>query len=180
MASRLPSFFPALLACRDWKMQARIQHRRSSWQNYFRLSPADGLSSNHPDPGLFDSTLEENFASRWGDAPRDGWTMIREGEVLHVDQKVFVPDFVFRHESGVRVLMEIVGFWTPEYLSAKLETLNRFRDHKILVAVSDQIDWPKMESQLNSLAPNIVDTLRYKSSLRISDILDRLHDRLQK
>ena len=173
-------FLPALLACRDWKMQAQIQHRRSSWQNYFRLSPADGLSSNFPDPGLFDSTLEENFANRWGDVPREGWTIIREGEVLHRNQKVFVPDFVFRHASGVRVVMEIVGFWTPEYLAAKLETLNRFRDHNILLAVSDQIEWPEWASQFNSRSPESLDVIRYKSSILISDVLDRLQRRLER
>ncbi len=171
-------FLPALLTCREWKMQARIQHRRSSWQNYFRLSPADGLKSNLPDPGLFDSALEENFASRWGEDPRDGWTIIREGEVLHVEQTAFVPDFVFRHESGLRVLLEIVGFWTPEYLSAKLEKLNRFRDHNILVAVSDQIEWPELESSLDSAPSECVDTIRYKSSIRINDVLERLQRRL--
>ena len=172
-------FLPSLLACRDWKMQAQIQHRRSSWQNYFRLSPADGLSSGLPDPGLFDSALEEKFANRWGDVPRDGWTMIREGEILHVNQKVFVPDFVFRHESGVRVIMEIVGFWTPEYLSAKLETLNRFREYHILLAVSDQIDRPELAPQLNSHSPESVETIRYKTSIRIGDVLDRLQHRLE-
>lgn len=29
-------------------------------------------------------------------------------------QKVFVPDFVFRHDDGRTVLLKIVGFWTPE------------------------------------------------------------------
>jgi len=29
---------------------------------------------------------------------------------------VFVPDFTFRHEDGTQACLEIVGFWTPEYL----------------------------------------------------------------
>ena len=68
---------------------------------------------------------------RNGAEARDGWTLVREGEVLHEGQKVFVPDFVFRHDDGRVVLMEIIGFWTPEYLEAKAATLrpsaaNRF------------------------------------------------------
>ncbi len=95
------SFLPALLACRGWKMQARIQHRRSGWENYFRLSPADGLVSNHSVPEPFDSELEENFFDHWGREPREGWAIIREGEVLQLDQTVFVPDFVFQHEKAL-------------------------------------------------------------------------------
>ena len=48
---------------------------------------------------------------------RDGWQLIREGEILHEGQKTFVPDFTFRHEDGTQVFLEIVGFWTPEYLA---------------------------------------------------------------
>jgi predicted nuclease of restriction endonuclease-like RecB superfamily len=166
-------FLPALLACSEWKMQARIQHRRSKWENIFRLSPADGLTTNHADPDLFDSALEESFAKRWGDKPRAGWTMIREGEVLSVGQKVFVPDFVFRHASGERVLMEIVGFWTPEYLTAKLETLNRFRDHQIMLAIADDIDWPDhLTTEMTSKL------IRYKSSIQVGEVLSRLQQRL--
>jgi predicted nuclease of restriction endonuclease-like RecB superfamily len=169
----MAKFLPALLVCSEGKMQARIQHRRSKWENIFRLSPADGLTTNHADPDLFDSALEESFAKRWGDKPRAGWTMIREGEVLSVGQKVFVPDFVFRHASGERVLMEIVGFWTPEYLTAKLETLNRFKDHQIMLAIADDIDWPdQLKTELTSKL------IRYKSSIQVREILSRLQERL--
>ena len=176
----LARFLPALLACRDWKMQARIQHRRSSWQNTFRLSPADGLSSTHPDPAEFDSKVEENFAVKWGDEPRDGWTLIHEGEVLHAHQKVFVPDFVFHHESGLRVLMEVVGFWTPEYLAAKQETLRRFKDHQVLLVVANSIDWPTEADQnaAEQFAAN--DMIRYKTAIKINEVLDQLRVRLRR
>ena len=42
-----------------------------------------------------------------------------KAKFLHRGQKVFVPDFVFRHSDGRTVLIEIVGFWTPEYLQAE-------------------------------------------------------------
>jgi predicted nuclease of restriction endonuclease-like RecB superfamily len=167
-------FLPSLLACRDWRMQATIQHRRSSWENMFRVSPADGLNSNHLDPSEFDSVLEEDFARRWGTDSRAGWTMIREGEILHVNQKVFVPDFAFQHESGFRVVLEIVGFWTPEYLSAKIETLNHFRDHHILLAVSDSIDWPENRSPVNFEVAEVSAIIRYKTRISIGEVLARL------
>ena len=176
----LAKFLPALLACRDWRMQATIQHRRSNWENIFRLSPADGLNSNQLDPSEFDSTLEEDFATRWGSDPRDGWTMIREGEVLHEDQKAFLPDFAFQHESGARVVMEIVGFWTPEYLSAKIETLNNFRDHHILLAVSDSVDWPEDLLPVGFGEKETSEPIRYKTSIKVNDVLARLGNAMKR
>ena len=167
-------FLPALLSCSGWKMNAVIEHRRSSWQNQFCLSPADGLTSNVKVAEQFDSKLEENFASRWGDDPRDGWKLIREGEILFKNQKVFVPDFVFEHDSGHRVLMEVVGFWTPEYLEAKRQTLTTFSAHRIILAVANSIDWPDQNQQDNKLM------FRYKTAIKNADVLKLLAKSLDK
>ena len=96
---------------------------RRGFQVILSLSPNDGLKSHLSSPDEFDSGVEEAFAAKWGDEPRRGWRLIREGEVLHKGQKVFVPDFVFSHEDGRRVPMEVVGFWTDEYLREKVGTL---------------------------------------------------------
>ncbi len=165
-------FLPALLACTDWKMQARIQHRRSSWQNTFRLSPADGLNSHHNPAESFDSELEEKFARSWGDKPRDGWTLRREAEVLHEGQTVFVPDFLLQHETGSRVMLEIVGYWTPEYLHAKLQTMQRFKKHRIIYAVADTLQFPDSEqSDLQGLQDSVI---RFKTSLSAKKVLEQL------
>ncbi|HEX5445283.1 MAG TPA: DUF790 family protein, partial [Pirellulales bacterium] len=140
-------FLPALVACRGWRMHAVVRSKFRGWLSRLELSPADGLSSHLPPPDEFDSDLEAAFAEKWGDQPRDGWTLLREAEVLHAGQHVFVPDFVFQHADGRRVMLEIVGFWTPEYLQAKLETLARFADRPVLLAVADALGgesttWP--------------------------------------
>ncbi len=131
----LAKFLPALIACRGWRMHAVLQTRRRGCFVGLDLSPEDRLNSHLPPPEEFDSHLEEDFARRWGEK-RDGWSLDREGEILHQGQKVFVPDFVFRHDDGRNVLMEIVGFWTPEYLQAKFQTLRVFAEQRILVAVA--------------------------------------------
>ena len=130
------------------------------------MSAADGLHSHLPSPDEFDSQIEENLARKWGDQPREGWRLIREGEVLFRGQKTFVPDFVLQHDDGRRVLLEIVGFWTPEYLQAKLQTLEAFRDHRVLLAVAEAtgLDVPTLPA--NAFA--------YKSVVRIKDLLARL------
>jgi len=126
-------FLPALMACRGWRMQARVD---TPWGRPARLelSDKDGFTSHLPAPDEFDSRVEEKFVEKFGPG-RDGWTLIREGAILHHRQKTFVPDFLFRHEDGTEVLMEIVGFWTPEYLERKRQTLRAFSGRAIVLAV---------------------------------------------
>jgi predicted nuclease of restriction endonuclease-like RecB superfamily len=128
-------FLPVLLACRGWTLEAVL---RTPWKTPARLvlSDADGFSSHLPPPEEFDSSLEESFAEKFGPS-RDGWQLIREGDLLHEHQTTFVPDFTFRHEDGTEVFLEIVGFWTPEYLAHRRETLRRFRRHRLLLAVPE-------------------------------------------
>ena len=159
-------FLPALIACRGWRMHAVIRTRRRGWKMGLDLSPQDGLTSHLPAPDDFDSTVEESFAKKWGDEPRDGWTLVREAEVLHRGQKVFVPDFVFRHDDGRVALMEIVGFWTPEYLQAKVDTLRVFQDQQILLAVAQRV------AEKMPQLPD--DAVLYKTALRVADVLKRL------
>ena len=157
-------FVPALLACRGWRMEARVQ---TPWGGTARLvlSSRDGLRSHLPRPEEFDSALEEKFAARFG-AERDGWRLLREAEVVHEGQAAFVPDFVFRHEDGTQVLFEIVGFWTPEYLASKRATLRRFRRHRIVIAVAERSLRP------GATIPDGV--IVYKSALKLGPILDAL------
>jgi len=160
-------FLPALIACRQWRMHATIRTRRSGWVLSLDLSSEDRLKSHLPPPDEFDSHVEQTFAERWGDEPREGWTLVREDEILYQTQRTFVPDFVFRHHDGRNVLLEIVGFWTPEYLQAKLETLREFGDQKIWLAVAEGV------------APSLPDVpqqqvIPYKTALLLKDVLERL------
>lgn len=159
-------FLPALIACRGWRMHAVIRTRRRGWELGLDLQSDDGLTSHLPEPDAFDSRVEESFAGKWGAEPREGWSLVREGEVLHHRQRVFVPDFVFRHEDGRTVLMEIVGFWTPEYLRAKVQTLATFRDRHILLAVAERAK--------EAMPPLPQEAITFKTSLHVNEVLQRL------
>ncbi|MBN2024443.1 MAG: DUF790 family protein [Pirellulales bacterium] len=159
-------FLPALVACRGWRMHAVVRTRRQGWTVGLDLSSADGLTSHLPPPEAFDSTVEQSFADKWGPEPRDGWRLVREGEILHRGQHVFVPDFSFHHADGRTALMEIVGFWTPEYIEAKLHSLAQFPDARILVAAA--------ESVRQRLGPWADRVIPFKSALALKDVLERL------
>jgi hypothetical protein len=157
-------FLPALLACKGWSMEAVL---RTPWKTPVKLviSEADRFSSHLPPPEEFDSALEESFAQKFGPT-RDGWQLIREGEILHDRQKTFIPDFTFHHEDGTEVFLEIVGFWTPEYLAHRRETLRHFRRRRILLAVP--------ESSLREGAAIAENILVYKTALKLPPLLAAL------
>jgi predicted nuclease of restriction endonuclease-like RecB superfamily len=159
-------FLPALIACRGWKMQAVVAGRSSQWNWRLELSAEDGLRSHLPPPEEFDSSVERAFFDGWGSKPRDGWTLHREGDLLFHGQKAFVPDFVFEHQDGRRVFLEIVGFWTPEYLEAKINTLREFAETPMLLAVARQVG-----ASIPELAR---ESIPYKTSLQVEDVLARL------
>jgi predicted nuclease of restriction endonuclease-like RecB superfamily len=159
-------FLPALLACRRWRMTASL---KTPWNQPVQLvlSDKDGFTSHLPPPEMFDSSVEQSFCEKFG-TERDGWTLTREGDILHHQQKTFVPDFTFCHADGTKVLMEIVGFWTPEYLAGRRQTLRLFRDHKIILAVP--------EKSIRDGATVSDNVLVYKTALKLTplmEILDR-------
>ena len=157
-------FLPALLACKGWTLSAIIQ---TPWKTKAKLelSDRDGFKSHLPPAEEFDSTVEEAFAAKFG-PERDGWRLIREGEVLHQGQSAFVPDFVFRHQDGTQVLLEIVGFWTPEYLAGKRQTLRQFREHHILIALPE-----RSVREDAAVGENVI---LYKTALKLQPVLDTL------
>jgi hypothetical protein len=129
-------FLPALICCSDWTMEA-IMESRGLRNLRLHLSSRDGLKSHLPPDDEFDSAVEAEFAAKWGEGDREGWLLRREAEIFHAGQKTFIPDFVMEHVTGRRVLLEIVGFWTPEYLEQRVRTLQLFRGVPIVLAIQE-------------------------------------------
>ncbi|MGH7644652.1 MAG: DUF790 family protein, partial [Gemmatimonadales bacterium] len=63
--------------------------------------------------------LARDFRAKLG-AERGGWTLAREATPVAAGGELLLPDFTLRHRDGREALVELVGFWTPEYLEAKL------------------------------------------------------------
>jgi uncharacterized protein len=70
----------------------------------------------------FDSAVEEKFAKRFEQADT-GWRWAREPDPIVLSNGgAFIPDFVFE-KYDKKIYLEIVGFWTKEYLERKLQKL---------------------------------------------------------
>jgi predicted nuclease of restriction endonuclease-like RecB superfamily len=121
-----------------------------AWTRRFKLEATCGirgrkalvtLASGDPifpssEPRRFDSGLEERFARDFGRIARD-WAIIREPEPIDAGGHLFFPDFAIhpRLDPGQRWFVEIVGFWTPEYLANKLDRLRRARVANLVLCI---------------------------------------------
>ncbi|MDY9926932.1 DUF790 family protein [Methanosarcina sp.] len=80
------------------------------------------------DSTAYDSTYEQQFAS----LSFGGWEANREPTILKAGRYAFVPDFSLQ-KNGIKVYVEIVGFWTPEYIKKKIEKLKEVKEPVILL-----------------------------------------------
>jgi predicted nuclease of restriction endonuclease-like RecB superfamily len=159
-------FLAALVRLPDWRLAAQIELRKGWRPSTFTLAAADGLGARATPPAEFDSSLEAALARKFGRA-RAGWRLIREGAVLALGGgRLLVPDFVFRHADGTEVALEIVGYWTPEYLADKLRRLAAVRGANLVVAV------PRPLAVRAGRLPAVV--LPFKRRLLLRDLLPRL------
>ena len=112
------------------------------------LRPPGGgdAGAGAPAPEPYDSSVEERFAAAFeshfglrGEAEAEaeeeegeggrrgagasdhlGWRLVREPDPLIAAGRAMIPDFAFER-FGRRVYLEIVGFWTSDYLRKKSE-----------------------------------------------------------
>jgi predicted nuclease of restriction endonuclease-like RecB superfamily len=81
----------------------------------------------------WERSLADDFRKRFG-AARSDWTLSRETAPVDAGDELFFPDFTLRHADGREALVELVGFWTPEYLEAKARKVEAARlDNLVLV-----------------------------------------------
>ena len=114
----LGALVPLLAWCQRFRLRADcVVHERPV---VLRLATGDPIFPA-TEPRLYDSKIEERFARDFRRAAPD-WEIIREPEPVAAGSVLLFPDFVLQHrvDAGKRWLLEIVGFWTPEYLARKL------------------------------------------------------------
>lgn len=160
----MAKLLPAVLKCERWELHAKVNFGEG--EKLFHLTPAAGLKSHYRDEPEFDSSPEEAFFRKFERNKKSKWTIRREGSVLDLKGTVMIPDFVFTHKDGRTAHLEIVGFWTPEYLEKKLDKLRRAEETNIVVAVPDSLNCSRDEFS----AP----VVRYKQRLLIKDVLPAL------
>ncbi|WP_251328741.1 DUF790 family protein [Haloplanus pelagicus] len=164
---RLANFLPALPLCDRWEMEAAIADDDAvSRTRTLALDHTDSLSSHYSSGDEFDSDVERTLADKWERANTE-WELVREDDVLDLGEEVMLPDFAVEHPDGRRALLEIVGFWTPEYLDEKLSKIRDADIDNLVVAVSERLDCA--EEDFGDTADRV---LWFKSGIHVYDVVE--------
>lgn len=137
-------FLPALFLCNRWKMVAEVRPPQSGDFLLYTLHDQIPLISHFKRSGLFDSRMEADFAAdfeaKFGNE-RGKWLLQREDEVLLLGDTVMLPDFSVTHkDDGRRALIEIMGFWHPEYLRRKIEKVRAANRRNLILLVYEGVN----------------------------------------
>jgi predicted nuclease of restriction endonuclease-like RecB superfamily len=130
----LASILPLLLWCEHFNLLARCVLRERELNVH--LSSRDPIARGQS-PQQFDSRLEERFARDFTRANLD-WDLVREPEPFEACGTLIFPDFavVHRRDISKRFLLEIVGFWTPDYIREKLRRLRHLPSTPLILCIN--------------------------------------------
>jgi predicted nuclease of restriction endonuclease-like RecB superfamily len=134
----LAAFLPACAMASRFQLEATIVLRGK----HFRLSvtQADRVLSTHAPPRRFDSFIESRLHRDFIKL-RSRWDVLREGDIIPLDSTVFIPDFTFRlrADPSLQVNLEIMGFWTADYLARKSLVLSQLPGNRFILCVDEKL-----------------------------------------
>jgi uncharacterized protein len=143
---KLAMMLPALLHVSKWDLAATL-HLKDSYSGKkragrFTLDANCGLVTHYPPGKTFDSMLEAGFVERWAKAKTD-WRLEREVDLIPIPGSVMIPDFRLVHPDGRTFLLEIVGYWRPEYLKKKFSQVRQSGRDDLILAISERLNLEK-------------------------------------
>ncbi len=155
----LAKMLPALLHVTKWSLKATLQgkdfYSNAPKLQSFSLDHTCGLVSHYPPGKPYDSMLEQSFADRWR-AVKTEWILEREVDLIPIPGSVMIPDFRLVHPDGRSFLLEIVGYWRPEYLQKKFSQVRRSGCENLILAVSERLNLEKAGVKINDTPARIV------------------------
>jgi predicted nuclease of restriction endonuclease-like RecB superfamily len=132
----LASLVPRLARCSAYRLEADCVLDGETQLGRLVLRSGDPIAPARELP-RFDSQVEARFAREFAKLARE-WDVVREPRPLRIGDALIFPDFELHHRgTGVRWLLEIVGYWTPEYITRKLAQLKAARMERMIVCIDD-------------------------------------------
>jgi uncharacterized protein len=147
------------------KFQLRAECIFKKYPRIFELSSNDPIFPSDPPP-LYDSKLEEGFARQFLKLTAN-WDLIREPEPLKSGETLIFPDFRIQHQSDPsrRWFLEIMGYWTKDYVKSKLDRLNKIHANNFILCIRDDYNCS------NEDLPADMRIVRFKGSVDPSIVL---------
>jgi predicted nuclease of restriction endonuclease-like RecB superfamily len=119
----------------------------------------------------FDSNVEEKFASKF-EQFANGWKLIREPDPLIASNgKALIADFMFE-KYGRRIYLEIIGFWTKEYLERKIQ---KIAEVTTTMSTNNKIDFLIAINNDYYSTPNSYNSREKITSSKLSAFIDKNH-----
>jgi uncharacterized protein len=140
----IAKLLPLIINNQEWSLNAKILWKYTNEYCNLTLDSRKHsllLPKFRAQQLTYDSATEKTFASQF-QALKTGWTLKREPEPVLAGTGVIVPDFSLER-SGLKVYLEIVGFWTEEYLLRKAEKLKHVQE-KMLLLVDEALACEKL------------------------------------
>lgn len=169
---KLAMLLPALLHVTKWSLTATL-HRKDSYSGgtqvgRFALNDHCGLVTHYPPGKTYDSMVEASFVERWAKA-KTLWRLEREVDLIPIPGSVMIPDFRLVHPDGRTLLLEIVGYWRPEYLRKKFSQVRQSGREDLVLAVSERLNLEKAGVKIGDTPAQIV---WFKDQLLPKAVLD--------
>ncbi len=170
----IAKLIPAILHVTRWQLTAQLQwknpYTKTTQEKTFSLSDRCDLVSHYPPGKPYDSMLEQAFAEKWIKTKTD-WQLEREVDLVPIPGSVMIPDFRLVHPDGRTYLLEIVGYWRPEYLRKKFYQASQAQQKNLILAVSERLNLEKAGVDLRSVPIN---TIWFKDKLQPKAVLKAL------
>ncbi|MEM6592595.1 MAG: DUF790 family protein [Cyanobacteria bacterium P01_H01_bin.119] len=142
----IAKLIPAILHVTRWTLTATLQIRsgydKTVTPRQFALTSDCGLVTHYPPGKAYDSMIEAAFAERWAKLKTD-WRLEREVDLIPIPGSVMIPDFRLVHPDGRVYLLEIVGYWRPEYLRKKFSQVRQAARSDLILAISERLNLEK-------------------------------------
>lgn len=166
----LAKLLPKIIKAPTWKIKAQIETEVAGEPRIYIFELSDTKKEFFPDvledTEHFDSTVEEHFVKRFSSLRKD-WEIKREPTILRAGPSVMIPDFSLERR-GKKCYVEIVGFWTPEYIEKKIEKVKHL-NQEILLCVNKELQCTKKDFQKEN-----VDVILYHKEVPMKPILERI------
>jgi predicted nuclease of restriction endonuclease-like RecB superfamily len=172
----IAKLIPAILHVSRWRLTATLQIKYSYTQQvkprHFSLDSDCGLVTHYPPGKPYDSMIEESFVNRWP-TDKTPWRLEREVDLVPLPGSVMIPDFRLVHPDGREYLLEIVGYWRPEYLRKKFAQVRNSERNNLILAVSERLNLEKAGVNIQQVPARVV---WFKNKLQPKSILAVLED----
>jgi uncharacterized protein len=172
----IAKLLPIIVSNSEWTVKAKILWKFTNEICDFKLDNqkhAALLKKPYLPILTYDSSIEEDFASHF-QALSSGWVLKREPEPITAGKQVIIPDFSLE-KANIKIYLEIVGFWTEEYLRRKIEKLKQVKV-KMLLLVNETLACEKLSAL--EKRPQI-DLIYYRDKISLAPILRYLETQFE-